>query len=256
MRECPDLNILLFRLVVDLASNELGAAEVEQCEDYVIPRCQSARHVDHDFASRPWQSGEFSNRNLHCEAVIEATKLEPTLGEQMRSAGVVKADRDLMLCRRWRAHVFHRYVLDCTLSSETRRRDIHLHAGAENVLERIALDRRRLRELFDEEDVRAFLAQGCRVLDAKSDDTRGMRIDPDREGRGAQYRAARRASGASGEKAIVAIFCPVPILTGNRRLHRRIGGIREREAPEHAGRARGDHAYFERIYEQLRACRL
>src|ERR1700687_6219637 len=111
MRDCPDLNILLFRLVVDLACNELGAAEVEQCQDYIIPRSQCARHVDHHFASRPWQRGEFGNRNLHCEAVIEATELEPALRRQMHSARVVKADRDLTLSRRWPAHVSHGYVL-------------------------------------------------------------------------------------------------------------------------------------------------
>src|SRR6202171_137138 len=256
MRDCPDLNILLFRLVVDLASNELGAAEVEQCEDDVIPRCQSARYVDHHFASRPWQGGEFNSRNLHCEDVVEATELKAALGEQMHSTGVVKVYRDLTLCPRWRAHVFHRHGLDCTIAPETGWGDIHLHAGAEDVLERVTLDRCALRELLDKEDVPAFLVQGRCVLDAEADDARRVRIDTDRQRRYAQQRAARRAGPASGEKTIVAVFCPVPILSGNRRLHRRIGRIGEREAPEHAARASGDHGYFERIYEQLRACRL
>ena len=109
------------------------------------------------------------------ETVVETAELEPSFGEQVHRAGIVERDRDLRLVRCGAAAVLKPLersrgsrcftgasstAMSSTAPSRARswRRDVDFHAGAEDVLQRVALDRSALWDFFNEEDVPAFLA--------------------------------------------------------------------------------------------------
>src|SRR5205823_10683997 len=146
-------HLFLLGLVIDLARNEFGTAEIDQREHHVITSRQVARHVDEGPADGSRKCREFRDRHSAREAVVETTELEASLGNEMHCAGVVELDRNLTLGRCWRRgygygfrglgrlwrRIDYRHVFDCPVAGESGRRDVHLHAGAEDVLQRIAL---------------------------------------------------------------------------------------------------------------------
>src|SRR6266513_558135 len=142
----------LLSLVIDLARDELGTAEVDQREYHVIADGEVARHIDEKFAYRAGQCRELSYRKLCRQRVVETSELEPSLSNEVRGPSVVEPNRDLLLVRRGRrdggrcfgrcgGYVFRRrrsydrHVFDRAVTRQARRRDVHLDAGAEDVLQ-------------------------------------------------------------------------------------------------------------------------
>src|SRR5688500_5717956 len=244
--------IRLLRLQIDLAGYDLGAAEIDQRENDVIARGQPRGEIDREFADRTRESREFGDRHLLRNRVVEATELEMALGDEVRAAAVAEADSDLAF--RWR-NVLDGHVLDCRIALEAGWRDIDFHAGAEDVLKRISAGDGALRNFLHEENVPAFLTE-CRCpLHREADDPRRPRLDAYRGWRCGKKRSARCASAARRQKAIVAVFGAVPVLTGNRRLNRLIRSIGQREAGSYASSPRGGNHHLEWVDEQLRADR-
>src|SRR2546423_3827516 len=142
---------------------------------------------------------------------------------QMHWACVVKANCDLTLgwwrdrrsiacaAGRLRRRVDDFHVLDCAIAGETWRRDINLDAGAENVLERVALGWSALRHFLDENNVPAFARQCGICLHRESNHARRVWIDSHGKRRHAQHLTARLACRPGSEEAVVAVLGTVPV---------------------------------------------
>src|SRR5688500_15997489 len=166
--------VILLRLQVELAGDDLSAAEVDQREHHVIAGGETRGQIDRELADRTRQTGEFRNRHLRRKRVVGPAEFEVSLGDEMHAAAVAEANRDLSL--RWR-DLFDRHVFDRRISLESGGRDVDFHARAEDVLKRIAAGAAALRNFFDEENIPAFLAKRRCVLHGEADEARRPRLD-------------------------------------------------------------------------------
>src|SRR6266550_787914 len=94
----------LLGLVIDLAGDELGAAEVDQGKYDVVSGAEVSGHINENLANSAWKCRKFRNRHLSSERVVETAELQTPLRQQVHAAGVVESDRDLLSDRGWRCN--------------------------------------------------------------------------------------------------------------------------------------------------------
>src|SRR6059058_1495982 len=95
----------LLRFIVALTGEKLRPAVVEKHERYVRPGCQVAGHIDENPAHSTGQRREVSNRNLLRHGVVGTAEFEPSPGNEMCGASVVKSDRNLSRRRIHHGHL-------------------------------------------------------------------------------------------------------------------------------------------------------